>query len=312
MSAGNRETSVNFMVNGINLNDLSNIQVTFQPSINTVSEFKVDNSTFSAEYGRNSGAIVNVATRSGSNQLHGEGFDFYRDTSSTRATTSTRRADTPATSRRFQPQAVRRQPRRTDREEPLVLLRQLRRPAPHAGRRPELRDADRRAARGRHRSGGEEPAASTSRVANDLDRHARHRLGRSRRSPSTSTRSTRATTCGRTTTCTSTTRSRRTSASSRTRRATPCRASATRAAAHRQMHDGQRDARLQPGARQRSARRLQPHQHHLRSADARSTPARSASTSARRTMPIALPQITIIRPGPELRRPGRTSRAAAR
>src|SRR5262249_13242708 len=48
-------------------------------SINTVSEFKVDNSTFSAEYGRNSGAIVNVATRSGSNQLHGEVFDFYRD-----------------------------------------------------------------------------------------------------------------------------------------------------------------------------------------------------------------------------------------
>src|SRR5258706_8292913 len=79
MSAGNRETSVNMMVNGINLNDLSNSQVTFQPSINTVSEFKVDNSTFSAEYGRNSGAIVNVATRSGSNQVHGEGFDFYRD-----------------------------------------------------------------------------------------------------------------------------------------------------------------------------------------------------------------------------------------
>jgi hypothetical protein len=78
-SAGNRETSVNFMLNGINLNDLSNSQVTFQPSINTVSEFKVDNSTFSAEYGRNSGAIVNVATRSGANTLHGEGFDFYRD-----------------------------------------------------------------------------------------------------------------------------------------------------------------------------------------------------------------------------------------
>jgi carboxypeptidase family protein len=79
MSAGNRETSVNFMINGINLNDLSNSQVTFQPSINTVSEFKVDNSTFSAEYGRNSGTIVNVATRSGSNTLHGETFDFYRD-----------------------------------------------------------------------------------------------------------------------------------------------------------------------------------------------------------------------------------------
>src|ERR1041385_2267985 len=40
-SAGNRETSVNLMINGINLNDLSNSQVTLQPSINTVAEFKV-------------------------------------------------------------------------------------------------------------------------------------------------------------------------------------------------------------------------------------------------------------------------------
>lgn len=79
ISAGNRETSVNFMINGINLNDMSQNQITFQPSINTVSEFKVDNSTFSAEYGRNSGAIVNIATRSGTNTLHGEAFDFYRD-----------------------------------------------------------------------------------------------------------------------------------------------------------------------------------------------------------------------------------------
>jgi hypothetical protein len=45
-----------------------------------VSEFKVDNSTFSAEYGRNSGAIVNIATRSGANDVHGEAFEFARDT----------------------------------------------------------------------------------------------------------------------------------------------------------------------------------------------------------------------------------------
>src|SRR6516225_6724705 len=55
-TAGNREDTVNFMINGINLNDMSQNQITFQPSINTVQEFKVDNSTYSAEYGRNSGA----------------------------------------------------------------------------------------------------------------------------------------------------------------------------------------------------------------------------------------------------------------
>ena len=42
---------MNFMVNGINMNDPNNQQVTFQPTINTVQEFIIDNSTFSAEYG---------------------------------------------------------------------------------------------------------------------------------------------------------------------------------------------------------------------------------------------------------------------
>jgi hypothetical protein len=80
-TAGNREDTVNFMVNGVNLNDMVQNQITFQPSINTVSEFKVDNSTFSAEYGRNSGAIVNILTRSGSNEIHGEAFEFLRNDS---------------------------------------------------------------------------------------------------------------------------------------------------------------------------------------------------------------------------------------
>ena len=78
-TAGNREDTVNFMINGINLNDPVQNQITFQPSINTVQEFKVDNSTYSAEYGRNSGAIVNIATRSGSNAWHGEAFEYLRN-----------------------------------------------------------------------------------------------------------------------------------------------------------------------------------------------------------------------------------------
>jgi len=78
-TAGGREDTVNFMINGINLNDMVQNQITFQPSINTVQEFKADNSTFSAEYGRNSGAIVNIATRSGVNNYHGEFFEFLRN-----------------------------------------------------------------------------------------------------------------------------------------------------------------------------------------------------------------------------------------
>ncbi len=78
-TAGNREDTVNFQINGINLNDQVQNQITFQPSINTIQEFKIDNSTFSAEYGRSSGAIVNIATRSGTNDFHGELFEYLRN-----------------------------------------------------------------------------------------------------------------------------------------------------------------------------------------------------------------------------------------
>ncbi len=78
-SAGGREDAINFMVNGINLSDMVQNQITFQPTINTVSEFKIDNSTYSAEFGRNSGSIVNIATRSGSEEFHGEAYDYLRN-----------------------------------------------------------------------------------------------------------------------------------------------------------------------------------------------------------------------------------------
>lgn len=78
-TAGQREDTTNWMVNGINLSDEVQNQITFQPTINTVSEFKIDNSTFPAEYGRNSGAIANIATRSGTNDFHGELFEFVRN-----------------------------------------------------------------------------------------------------------------------------------------------------------------------------------------------------------------------------------------
>lgn len=78
-TAGNREDTVNVQINGINLNDQLNNILNFQPPVSSIREFKVDNSTFSAEYGRNSGAIVNVATRSGTNDLHGEVFEFFRN-----------------------------------------------------------------------------------------------------------------------------------------------------------------------------------------------------------------------------------------
>jgi hypothetical protein len=78
-TAGQREDTTNWLVNGINLNDPVQNQITFQPPIDTLAEYKIDNSAFPAEYGRNSGAIVNLATRSGTNEYHGELFEFLRN-----------------------------------------------------------------------------------------------------------------------------------------------------------------------------------------------------------------------------------------
>jgi hypothetical protein len=79
ITGGAREDANNFQINGINLNDMTQNQITFQPSINTTAEFKIINSTFSAEYGRSSGSVVNVATRSGTSSYHGEAFDYLRN-----------------------------------------------------------------------------------------------------------------------------------------------------------------------------------------------------------------------------------------
>jgi Carboxypeptidase regulatory-like domain len=78
-TAGQREDTTNWLVNGINLNDPVQNQITFQPPIDTLAEFKIDNSTFPAQYVRNAGAIVNLATRSGTNGYHGELFEFFRN-----------------------------------------------------------------------------------------------------------------------------------------------------------------------------------------------------------------------------------------
>src|SRR6476619_6296626 len=78
-TAGNREETVNFQINDITINDQLVNLLLFNPPLTSIREFKIDNSTFSAEYGRNSGAIVNVATRSGTQEFHGELYEFFRN-----------------------------------------------------------------------------------------------------------------------------------------------------------------------------------------------------------------------------------------
>ena len=78
-SAGYREDMTNLMINGITHTDLQQNQIAFQPTINIVSEFRVINSVPGAEFGRSSGVMVNVATRTGTNAFHGEAYEFLRN-----------------------------------------------------------------------------------------------------------------------------------------------------------------------------------------------------------------------------------------
>jgi hypothetical protein len=107
------------MINGINLNDFGGgNQLTFQPTIGTIEEFKVENSTFRAEYGFKSGAIVNMATRSGTNEWHGEVYDYlrHRGTHRVRAGCEKLREPCGYPDGGVSPQPVRRRRRRTDPE----------------------------------------------------------------------------------------------------------------------------------------------------------------------------------------------------
>src|SRR5256886_16433628 len=74
-----RSTSNNFLVDGVDNNDYFGGQAAQIPSIDSIQEFEVQTNTFSAEYGRNSGSVVNLVTKSGTNQLHGSVYDFFRN-----------------------------------------------------------------------------------------------------------------------------------------------------------------------------------------------------------------------------------------
>jgi hypothetical protein len=77
---GGRARANNFSVNGGDANDQFVNLPTVQPTPDAVEEFRVITNTFDAEYGRNSGSVVNVVTKSGTNQFHGDVYEYFRNT----------------------------------------------------------------------------------------------------------------------------------------------------------------------------------------------------------------------------------------
>src|SRR5579862_8443904 len=76
---GGRGRANNYMVNGGDGNDIFVNSPAIQPSPVSIDEFRVLTNTFDAEYGRNSGSVVNVITKSGTNQVHGDFYEFIRN-----------------------------------------------------------------------------------------------------------------------------------------------------------------------------------------------------------------------------------------
>ena len=76
---GARQISNNFLLDGIDNNDLVINQYSALPAVEAIQEFKVQTGTYSAEFGRSSGAEVNIVLKSGGNNFHGTTYEYLRN-----------------------------------------------------------------------------------------------------------------------------------------------------------------------------------------------------------------------------------------
>jgi hypothetical protein len=77
--AGGRTDSITYLLDGGQNNDLLDNSRLIDPNPDTVAEFRLLTSDYTAEYGRNAGGIISIVTKSGTNTLHGSAFDFFRN-----------------------------------------------------------------------------------------------------------------------------------------------------------------------------------------------------------------------------------------
>ena len=117
---GQRSRNNNYMIDGSDNNDISVTISTTQIVPESVAEFQVQTNAYSVEFGRNSGAQVNVITKSGSNRFRGDVWDYFR-TNSLASLTNLEKANN-LTSRPTTRATRRGEPRRADHQGQDVLL----------------------------------------------------------------------------------------------------------------------------------------------------------------------------------------------
>lgn len=76
---GQREQGNNFMLDGVDMNDAIDNLIAYQPSPDAVEQVRVETNNYSPEMGNVAGAIVNMVLKSGTNQIAGNGFWYWRD-----------------------------------------------------------------------------------------------------------------------------------------------------------------------------------------------------------------------------------------
>jgi hypothetical protein len=77
--SGQREDANGFMVNGGNVEEGGSNGAAVIPDLDSIAEFRIQTANFDAQYGNYSGGLVNVVTKSGTNQFHGDAFEFFRN-----------------------------------------------------------------------------------------------------------------------------------------------------------------------------------------------------------------------------------------
>lgn len=78
--AGQRSESMTFLIDGSDNNDFLGNNMVVDPNPDAVAEFKILTNNYEAEYGRTSGGVVNQVIKSGTNNVHGSLFEFFRNT----------------------------------------------------------------------------------------------------------------------------------------------------------------------------------------------------------------------------------------
>ncbi|MGA8621177.1 MAG: carboxypeptidase regulatory-like domain-containing protein [Candidatus Sulfotelmatobacter sp.] len=78
--SGQRSESETFLIDGADNNDFLGNNMVVDPNPDAVAEFKIITNNYEAEYGRTSGGIINQVVKSGTNALHGDLFNYFRNT----------------------------------------------------------------------------------------------------------------------------------------------------------------------------------------------------------------------------------------